>query len=731
MGPFKIVSWIFAALLATLDTIIILASFDLTLPSDAMAWIITIVLVIVFYFIYRGQDIHGILVFSVFIFIFGYLALGPYSGVIRPVMDQAVESLGIARYAITNAFTDVWLLATNPTEWYARQQMMNVRPETPMSYPMALEITRLDASSPTIPADEEFRITAVIENEGKSDTRDVKISYECNKWCNADAVTVTPEVYKEEGETLEPGRTDVIRMSGFVGIGLEDYRAESHTAKVEISLNYSYSTNASLLVEVASEKEIETREYAGGEVYHNVLAIDKGTPARLSLNVGPQPLHAMEEADVLISVSNGRNDGKVILEEGKKIIIKMDETIGTLLECHGKQVDCAPIQKNIAICTVSPVEDTKIVIEAYKFNTILPIFCTFATKNVEYSKTGLITAELPSYTFALEKAVSVTVTAPLGIIKPEEGGEETIQKAPALCVKIDPGDLDGFEVWEFHLTNDNKYERFSADFTEKVEDKGLCTVFAINEEGGQVDERAIWKIRPGGIIKKAEGKRLCSGIFTGCGSTKDFIEDVRDVNNKPNGKNKASPYPGYDESVGGAYYTYESCRDKCEGEKCNLLENIGNEFFWKPRYELLCNNEGQWIVCDDNAADQIIEAGGVDHICNDGNEWIACDGSVDELTIEEKSYRCVENKWLLECEEACKLIDKYKTGGGKCATSKPENECIMIEEETGGGLAAVEYADSELEEAHCIEGGNYGCWCYRLNKCYQYIMGCEHGECVD
>jgi hypothetical protein len=423
--------WIFmiiSAILATLDTIVILASFDLTF-SSWIAWLITFILVIIFYLIYRGQGIHGILVFSVFISIFGYLALGPYSGVIRPVMDQAVESIGIAKDAITAASYDVWLLATNPTEWYARQQVVNVIPERPMSYPKALEITSLDTLSPSIPADEEFKIIATIENEGASKTRNVKISYECNKWCNDTNIDVKPPEYKEEGMDLEPGKIDRITLSGFIGIALEKYRAESHTAKVDIGLSYSYSTNASLLVEVASENDIDRRYSEGKEVYHNVLAIDKGATARLSLNVGKQPIQAGESADVLISVSNARTDGKVILETGKEIIIKMDKIVGTLGDCQGKQVECNITNDNtIATCKLR----NDVEIKANKFNTILPIYCSFTASDVELSKTGLITAELPDYTFVLEKDKSITITTPLGIIATttsgEGGGEEILSR---------------------------------------------------------------------------------------------------------------------------------------------------------------------------------------------------------------------------------------------------------------------------------------------------------------
>lgn len=410
-------------------------------------WAFLALFVGVFQFYHSGGFIT-VFQLSIIIMLFGYVALGPYSGYYQMVLDQVKEPLKLAWRAVYNAFTDVWLLATNPTEWYARQQVVNVRPEKPMSYPKALEVTSLDAIPDAVPGGEEFSIVAIIKNEGKSKIENVRIGYDCGdekrNYVNCDKVkdNIEPSIYKE-GNSLEPGETDRITLSGFLTVPREGREAESRRAKIKMKFYYSYSTNASLLVEVVGKDEIKRRQYEEREVYHNVLAVDKGTTARLSLNVGPQPIHAMSKAKVLISVSNTRDDGNIILEKGKKIIIKMDGILGTLEECHGRYVGCNETGDNVIECTIEPVGDDKIVIKPYEFNSILPIFCDFTASDVEVS-TGLIRAELPDYTFVVEKEKSVTLTPPLGIIPttiPGEGeggeGNKELEECEQLKKDID------------------------------------------------------------------------------------------------------------------------------------------------------------------------------------------------------------------------------------------------------------------------------------------------------
>ncbi len=74
---------------------------------------------------------------SVVILIFAYVALGPYSYIYQQATDQIKSPLNTAYYTVRNGVTDLWLLVTNPTAWYAKQQVTNANPEKPMSFPKA------------------------------------------------------------------------------------------------------------------------------------------------------------------------------------------------------------------------------------------------------------------------------------------------------------------------------------------------------------------------------------------------------------------------------------------------------------------------------------------------------------------------------------------------------------------------------------------------------------------
>ncbi|MBI4174636.1 MAG: lytic transglycosylase domain-containing protein, partial [Candidatus Aenigmarchaeota archaeon] len=122
---------------------------------------------------------------GVVILIFSFVALGPYSAYYNQAINQVKTPVEIAYRAVSGAITDIWLLATNPTEWYARQQLVNVRPEKPIDFPKGLEIGLLDALPPSVPGGREFAITTVIKNEGSlvQPALDASLSFACNQWC--------------------------------------------------------------------------------------------------------------------------------------------------------------------------------------------------------------------------------------------------------------------------------------------------------------------------------------------------------------------------------------------------------------------------------------------------------------------------------------------------------------------------------------------------------------------
>jgi hypothetical protein len=156
----------------------------------------------------------------------------------------------------------------------------------------------------------------------------------------------------------------------------------------------------------------------GKDVFHNVLAVEKVTPARLSLNVGPQPLRAgTKNALLLISISNVRDDGEIKLNPGDTIKISMPNSIGSNLKC-GDQI-AIESGNNLVLDYQVPSEIT---IKAHDFSSIFAILCSFVVADTQQPTiTGLITAELgseanPGYEFIAEKEKDVPITQPLGIL---------------------------------------------------------------------------------------------------------------------------------------------------------------------------------------------------------------------------------------------------------------------------------------------------------------------------
>jgi len=373
---------------------------------------------------YQLGGFRQAVMFTLVALVFGYVALGPYSGYWQVIKDQIKAPLNTAWRAIKGAVEDVFLLATNPTEWYARQQLVNVRPEKPLDFPKGIEVGLFDAMPPSVPGGQEFAVTAMFKNEGELKASNIKVTAECNQWCDTRYME-SDSNFKKDGnyfvygkDYLDRKEADTITLSHLVAGVVGQREAEFRMAKVKLKISYRYFTSASLLVDVMSNDEMQRLFREGKDVYHNVLAVEKVTPAKLSLNVGPQPLKAgTDNALLLLSISNIRDDGEIKLHPGDPITITLPKSIGSNLNCGGQ----------------SPrVEDTKevleyrvpseITIKAYDFSSIFAILCSFNVKSSITSPvvTDLITAELgskdvPGYEFIVYKEKDVPITPPLGI----------------------------------------------------------------------------------------------------------------------------------------------------------------------------------------------------------------------------------------------------------------------------------------------------------------------------
>jgi len=396
---------------------------------------------------YQTGGFKVVLQGSIIILLFAYLALGPYQAYFHQAVDQVKAPVEIAYRAVSNAVTDVWLLATNPTEWYARQQVVNVRPERPLDFPKGVELSTIEALPASVPAGQQFALTTVIKNDGVLDqATDIMLSVYCdNQWCDSSQAKPNPIATPDDdarerlgilAKDIENGKifyvstglkrseSAILTVQPFTANYLTMRAAETNFARIKFNLSYMYTTNSSLQVSVISEGELNRRFREGETVFKGVTAVSKGTPAQLSLNVGPQPLKNGTKSLLLVSVSNTRDNSKIILRRDDKIIIKMPHSIGNGLNCNGFVEDSTVLDDNdenveTVVYKIRPTEPAANTIEIlpYEFRSIFAFLCTFtAAEAVETTRTDLVTASLPQYIFRLEQKKDVPITPPLGII---------------------------------------------------------------------------------------------------------------------------------------------------------------------------------------------------------------------------------------------------------------------------------------------------------------------------
>jgi hypothetical protein len=122
---------------------------------------------------------------AIIILAFAWLALGPYSAYYNQAIGQLRAPIEIIYREGENAVVNIWLLATDPTEFYARQQVLNARPEHAIEFARGVELDFLEVLPAAVPAGQEFALSAVVTNEGgvKEPARDVSLALSCNQWC--------------------------------------------------------------------------------------------------------------------------------------------------------------------------------------------------------------------------------------------------------------------------------------------------------------------------------------------------------------------------------------------------------------------------------------------------------------------------------------------------------------------------------------------------------------------
>ncbi|MDI6720898.1 MAG: transglycosylase SLT domain-containing protein, partial [Candidatus Aenigmarchaeota archaeon] len=417
-----------------------------TFLSNTMFWVVWAVFSFIGIFqFYHTGGFRIVLQLGVIILLFAYLALGPYSGYYHQVIDQVKGPVEVAYRAVYKSVSDVYLLATNPTEWYARQQVQNVRPERALSLAKGVEVNTFDALPASVPSGQQFAITTVLKHEGTlNETRNIRISFSCNQWCDTKGIVPTNKDVKSTGlniyqlidsrtekpHALKKGESVALSFSGFTASSIKGRENEYRVAKVRMNITYTYSTSSSLFAEVINSYEFEKRTNEGKN-FRPVQAIGKDSPAQLSLNVGPQPLLAGKGALLLVAISNSRDESSVILPEGSEVIIRMPRSVGSGLDCEGFTHDSTndgdPKETGVEVIRyrVYPRGSDRVEIKSGEFNTIFPFICSFTTNELMVNgrqideptvQTGLITGEIPAYEFTTTKEKDVTITVPLGII---------------------------------------------------------------------------------------------------------------------------------------------------------------------------------------------------------------------------------------------------------------------------------------------------------------------------
>jgi hypothetical protein len=365
--------------------------------------------------IYQSGGFLFVLQLSLLIIVFGWFALGPWKAAYQDVVDQIRAPIAFVYNAFKGAFEDVWLLATNPQEYFARQQLKNVQSSNTIRLPDGVEINGLEVNpkNPQMGEGESqptFAISFEVRNQGKETANDVKARLNCDAFCNKN----TNIAFSDDTTLKNPlrvGEAEIIRFRNIPSYvtGGTSKRDHLTTSTAEVYVSYEYPTSSSLSVRVASPDEY--RRILRDGILDGVVAKGKSTPAQISLSVGKQPLEAGEEYDLFVSVLNTRPDGHVFLNKQTPIRIRMPTSIGTDLNCAG--LTGQNLGTNVEEILVVP--GGLIDIQPNKFSSLFAFSCKFKAASVEKeSRTGLITAEIDSYIFEVRKDVKIRYSPPTG-----------------------------------------------------------------------------------------------------------------------------------------------------------------------------------------------------------------------------------------------------------------------------------------------------------------------------
>lgn len=423
--PLDFINNFFEGVVIGLNCVLIIVSLGWSLGSliGIIAWIVLGTIGV--FQVYAHGGFRLVAQFTILILLASYLLIGPYSGITKNYIRKAKDPLETAWFVAKEGVENVWLIATNPSKWYALQQQKNVNPDKPTIVPKGVEIRQMEAMPKSVPQHFEFAISGIIENRGEQTAKLVEVSLTCreNEDPNSDAHCEfinppAPLVF----DKIIPGSSHIISFSGIKA--MSPPRTFLHPV---LRVKYFYSTSSNLLVTVMTQEEIERQQKEGKEVFHNVVAKGIPGPVMLSLNVGPQPLVAYSPSVLLIAILNQRNDGKVVFPEGTKIYLSQrDVAMDGKFTCRiPENYMSVGSEDNKVVFTITK----QIEIRPKNRNEVFSFICSFTAKSpipegspeTMGAKTGIITVSVDGYQFEIEKEIDVYVTEPLGIISPGTG----------------------------------------------------------------------------------------------------------------------------------------------------------------------------------------------------------------------------------------------------------------------------------------------------------------------
>ncbi|MBI5332093.1 MAG: N-acetylmuramoyl-L-alanine amidase [Candidatus Aenigmarchaeota archaeon] len=327
----------------------------------------------------------------IIIMVFAWFSFGPYSGYVREIRDQVIQPVKQIGFYLQDTVTDIWLLVTNPNEYFAKQQLKAARPEKVLSFPKGIEVQRLDLVPDTVEEGGQFVIYGFVKNEGEQEARSVTAKAACvadrylvkeqgltEQDCRIETASLPGSKITPFAKTvLKSGDGDTYQFDFRVGMMQEQgeqksgvwpfqYKTVTNVKKVvfnniNVSIEYEYSTSSSLLTEIATQDDVTRRQKESSQFYYQEIATAKVGPAMIGMTVGYQPLISTpvypankqtgivdyagqsipRQAILVLTVINKRPDGYVKLEKDMDIVLNIPKSVAdenTKIQCTGQRI---------------------------------------------------------------------------------------------------------------------------------------------------------------------------------------------------------------------------------------------------------------------------------------------------------------------------------------------------------------------------------------------------------